>query len=47
MDASERRSRARSVSKPARYVDDAREEEAPMVKGKNVGEVRDCGRREH
>lgn len=38
MDTSERRSRARSVSKPARYVDDAQEEQ-PTTKSKNASEV--------
>lgn len=43
MDASERRSRARSVSKPARYVDDAKED-PPMAKNKSIIEVREHGK---
>jgi len=42
MDASERRSRARSVSKPARYVDDVKED-PPMAKNKSIIEVREQG----
>lgn len=42
MDASERRSRARSVSKPARFID-AKEDPTATTKGKSAGEVRGRG----